>query len=136
MTQPRTFAKRLDTLHALIKGLKPRQYNHASFVESGTLSPPNTCGTVGCALGHAVVSGKFKNLKLRYNERLEDLVTAQGSSASGVSGEANDYFGPDAYETIFASWGYEPARASEVKRSQVLRRIRDFSLKTTGYVIG
>lgn len=126
MTTKRTFAKRLDTLHTLLKGLKPRQYDHSAYIQHGTLSPPNTCGTVGCALGHATVSGKFRGLNLQYDG---DLFSTTNYCTTT---EADNYFGEDAYDRIFSTNAYPNLHT---KRSHVLKRIRDYALETTGYVI-
>lgn len=135
MTTKRTFANRLDTLHTLLKGLKPSQYDHSIYISAATLSPPNTCGTVGCALGHAVVSGKFKNLRVRYNRSEQVIETVGECTSRMVPIETDNFFGGNAYNSIFSSNAVEGVEAGNVKPSQVLKRIREFALATTGYII-
>jgi hypothetical protein len=135
MTSKRTFYQRLDKLHAILKALKPRQYNHTRYIVPGTLTPPATCGTVGCALGHAVVSKQFKNIGIYWDGSDLTLANDDGDAfGQAVANRADEFFGPEAYDTIFDSSAYD-IWSGDVKRSMVLKRIREFTLRTTGYHI-
>jgi hypothetical protein len=59
-TQRRRFGNRLKRLHAYLGELKPRHYDHDSLVSELDTKAP--CGSIACAFGHAVVSGKFKGI--------------------------------------------------------------------------
>ena len=126
MATKRTIANRLKTLHSLLKGLKPRQYDHSIYYINTARSNPKTCGTVGCALGHAVTSGKFRNLEIH---RVDNELYS--NTENSLMQEADEFFGEDAYEKIFSMLAYHNSR--KATRSQVLKRIREFTKHTTGY---
>lgn len=59
----RRYGNRLKRLHKVLGEIKPKNYNHSNLVTRLAAKPePEQCGSVACAYGHAVVSGKFKGL--------------------------------------------------------------------------
>lgn len=63
----RKFGNRLVKLHALLSAMPASQYRHVSLVTKvvsvGPTPPPvHACGSVACAFGHAVISGKFRDI--------------------------------------------------------------------------
>jgi hypothetical protein len=73
----RRFGNRLRRLYAYLGGLKPSQYNHDSLV-SGLAPKAPACGTIACAFGHAVTSGKFKDIPMAYSLRRGAKPDAKG----------------------------------------------------------
>ena len=60
----RRFGRRLAALHRYLSTIPSSHYNHSSLAES--YDKANPCGSVACAFGHAVVSGKFPNILAKF----------------------------------------------------------------------
>ena len=116
--QNQRYAARLRKLDRILANLPDSQYNHADFIESQDKA---SCNTVGCAMGHAVVSGQFPGLKVRYNgPGLRGLEAYSFESVgdyapnpddwmpvlAGMRAWANHYFGPGTYNRIFDANAY------------------------------
>jgi hypothetical protein len=151
----RRYANRLLQLMDYLKRIKPERYRHDCLVDveryrSDGGVPKNSCGTVACAFGHAVISGKFPHMGLTirawhpnpkvnrkdHNYRgSEDIVSMKTNSGKHLSSEkeANKFFGPGSWEHIFDShsdnypgYGRFSWDGYRVTRQVVIARIEKF----------
>lgn len=145
----RRFGARLKRLYQHLKSLPKDRYDHRVLVKSFDAEPKTPkCGSVACAFGHAVVSGKFKGLGMtvrpkaraklidgKYRE--DDLVYKvlgpqvraaikelgvfrDRGGAVGAKEAADVYFGPGSWRAIFE---YDALGHFEPTKAEVMARI-------------
>lgn len=158
--QRRRFGNRLRRLHAYLGTLKPQQYDHDALVTDLPSEKAPSCGTVACAFGHAVTSGKFKDIpatayvprnvkpdaKGLYHENdihykvLKASVTAH-LKANGIDREghypnmelaADSYFGPGAWDNIFDICAFSYCGSGGKVLKTVRQRIKTIAEKHYG----
>lgn len=134
--QRRTFANRLLRLRDYLKTVKDSKYEHECLVSG--VDPKHPCGTSACAMGHAVVSGKFPAMGLRVQGGFagydvsrgfyvdpDIIVSVRNGKAVKVNYHANKHFGPKAWQQIFdAGDNYDWEK--QVTRTTVINRITQF----------
>ena len=137
----RTFANRLLRLRDYLKTVKDSKYDHCSLVEGVDKKHP--CGTTACAMGHAVVSGKFPKLNARLRGGSfethcdvnvfitpEDVVDNKTGKEFNAAIRANKYFGPKSWREIFDDGGqYRHSNGDiiwNVTRKNVIARMTQF----------
>jgi hypothetical protein len=132
--QNQRYAARLNKLGDYLEKIPDKHYYHDAFVQRVT-----DCGTIGCAMGHAITCGLFPGLKVTYNNQgfysrdqyrfgpIKDKpFDPFDSILTKMSMWADNYFGPHTYDTIFATEPYEghDAGGAAIKR-RVIKNIRN-----------
>lgn len=141
--QRRTFANRLAKLRGLLLDLKPEAYNHGTWLSpkghhASAASAIKECGTVACALGHAVArrSTDFRSLPLHFaSNGYFDFRLNPDEPGCTQEQAADSYFGPGVYEAVFEGDAVPHRRAkgkSAVKTT--VKNIERFMEQRLGYV--
>ena len=113
------YSLRLTKLAAYLRTLPNSRYDHSDFVRE-----INDCGPVACAFGHAVASGIFPDINMKYYVSpfgKVDLVAVDAKEGWTTIDYANDYFGDGSYDDAFSSYAF-PSGTS-VSRSHVIKRL-------------
>lgn len=134
------YAARLRKLANYLAQVPDSQYDHSDYIESGDVS---SCNTVGCAMGHAVASGKFKGLGITYNgPGLSSVKTFTFKPVKGVPipersfesyayagfrAWAEHYFGPSTYFNIFDIEPYGDIKDNGKVKQAVLHNLRVYA---------
>lgn len=118
--QRQVYGKRLLKVAELLRSIANKQYDHGSFIES---LPTKDCGTVACALGHVVVSRKFRRLPLGIIQKNDGYDLAPTGLHLSLEDAADSYFGPGVYTQVFGLFAYQNLSYLTVPKHQVITRV-------------
>ena len=130
--QRRTRANRLFRLRDLIADLSPEQYRHDEYISR----MGGGCGTVACALGHAVVNKHklFRKLDLSVKRTRGGSCHLAGNyEYFGEEFAAEEYFGRGSFSAIFDVDAFAQGLEGNVPLHNVVRRINKFVRESFGY---
>jgi len=139
------FGSRLVYLADHLKTVKAssREYNHSTFGANIQLVNGTLCGTSACALGDAVLSGKFPDLLLEFvsdtplrTDGEYYLATQKHGmfATSAIAKEADAYFGPDAYYNIFSPSAFDiELGCKNPSKTIVMTRLHRYAKEAFGY---
>lgn len=130
MTFPRGKAAQLrfwaDNCEKLARIITSQQAIHFDMGDWGAKSPEHDCGTVGCALGIAAMSGQFDGLQYRIDIRAYvDLKSTNHQNIEPVvNGHTYNWF--SAGETFFGRAAYHKVFVGDyTSRRSVARALRE-----------
>lgn len=109
------YADNCDKLADLITELRPRQLKMRTWWKKPE------CGTVGCALGWAVISGRFPGLQYRFEPELYGIEPVVNGMSVDFEDAAEDYFGYEAFSEIFVHDYFTNGNGT---KSEVIKALR------------